>query len=79
MILPEVSTLDIDVLDDLRHVGLCRLRVFCPDCAKETRITETECHGMHRSPLLLMLPTKRRLTLTEEISEYRTAIAMIGS
>jgi len=29
----------------------------------------------HRAPLLLMLPTKHRLTLAEEISEYRTAIA----
>ena len=61
MILPEVSTLDIDVPDDLTHVGLCRLRVFCEQWAKETRISDVECHGAHRSPLYLLLPKVTRI------------------
>ena len=59
--------------------SLCYLRVVCTDCLREYDLNDISALCRHRAPLLLMLPTKRRMTLAEEISEYRTAIAMIGS
>ena len=59
----------------LERESLCYLRVVCTECSKEYDLNEISALCSHRSPLLLLLPTKRRLTLAEDISGYRTAIA----
>ena len=66
-------------LESHERESLCYLRVVCTDCDREYDLNDISALCSHRAPLLLLLPIKRRLTLAEEISEYRTAIAMIGS
>ena len=81
MILPVLPTTLNSQLEAQRAPteSLCYLRVVCTECSKEYDLNDISALCSHRAPLLLMLPTKHRLTLAEEIVEYRAAVAMIGS
>ena len=63
----------------LERESLCYLRVVCTECLREYDLNDISALCSHRAPLLLMLHTKHRLTLAEEIVEYRAAVEMIGS